>query len=188
MYEVDEQDRVIGLKDIPRSSVGAPVPIVLANERRVILAYLIQEKRPIWEMSKEQLAATQDFREEIAMIRFDLCTSHMWGLPNDEVLHGHPLAARGLSCYGGFKVENSSWIRALERMNSVHRLHDPARFWRKQHLILTFHDSTFECVCERFDVKIIRGNRPGDAVTEMIDLLDETRAKEPAMLGRDVKS
>jgi hypothetical protein len=31
-------------------------------------------------------------------------------------------------------------------MNSVHDRHVPDGFWGLIHLILTFHDSTFECV------------------------------------------
>ena len=33
MYQVDENDKVIELKDVPQSSVGAPLPIVLSDER-----------------------------------------------------------------------------------------------------------------------------------------------------------
>lgn len=43
-------------------------------------------------------------------------------MPNDESLHGHPLFERGLAFYGAFRVENSSWIRALVRINSVHAM------------------------------------------------------------------
>jgi hypothetical protein len=42
MYEVDGRDRVIELTDVPRSDVGAPAPVVLANEFCVVLSYVIQ--------------------------------------------------------------------------------------------------------------------------------------------------
>jgi hypothetical protein len=32
MYRVDERDRVTELRDFPQSSVGAPIPLVLADE------------------------------------------------------------------------------------------------------------------------------------------------------------
>ncbi|HYE94937.1 MAG TPA: hypothetical protein VD962_01910, partial [Rubricoccaceae bacterium] len=62
------------------------------------------------------------------------------------------LAERGLDPYGVFEVERSSWIRSLERMNRVHPYHKPARFERLRHIVLTFHDTTFECVTSRFSV------------------------------------
>jgi hypothetical protein len=51
-------------------------------------------------------------------------------------------------------VEQSSLVRRLERMNSVHEYHDPKRFWALTHYIFTFKDSTFECVASSFDCKI----------------------------------
>ena len=41
MYEVDENDRVVALEGIPPSSAGAPEPVIIADERRVILAYRV---------------------------------------------------------------------------------------------------------------------------------------------------
>jgi hypothetical protein len=39
----------------------------------------------------------------------------MFGMPNDETLHGHPLYERGLEVYGAFRVEDSSWVRQKRR-------------------------------------------------------------------------
>jgi hypothetical protein len=104
-----------------------------------------------------------------AIVRFS-AIAHMFGMPNDEALEGHPLYKRGLGPYDAFRVENSSWIRKLERMNSVHRRHRPEAYSRYQHLIFTFHDSMFECVCVDFDVKIANGP-VGETLAEMIKLL-----------------
>ncbi|HEX8863370.1 MAG TPA: hypothetical protein VGC06_30595 [Actinomycetes bacterium] len=57
-----------------------------------------------------------------------------WGPPNDEALQGHPLVDRGLRPYGVFRVEGSSWIRQLERMNRVHPQHRPEAFRDLCHL------------------------------------------------------
>jgi hypothetical protein len=96
--------------------------------------------------------------------------AHMFGPPNDEAFRGHPLAARGLHPYGVFRIENSSWIRKLERMNSVHRQHRPERYRELQHLVFAFHDSTFECVCRTFTVTQTSGSITG-IVPEMISAL-----------------
>ena len=59
--------------------------------------------------------------------RFEHCYAHMFGPPNDEALRGHPLAGRGLRPYAAFEIRQSSWLRRLERMNSVHPRHDRER-------------------------------------------------------------
>ena len=43
MYSVDERDKVIELEEVPQSSVGAPLPLVLSDEHKILLAYIVQE-------------------------------------------------------------------------------------------------------------------------------------------------
>jgi len=156
MYEVDEKDRVVQLEGVPKSSVGAPIPVVLADEHRVVLAYYVERKEPGWDGSYVRIVDPLTSDEPIALVTFD-CSAHMFGPPNDEAFTGHPLASRGLRPYGVFQIENSSWIRKLEHMNSVHPNHRPEPYWRLKHLIFAFHDSTFECVCGAFEIKTTRG-------------------------------
>lgn len=170
MYEVDERDRVVALADVPQSSVGAPAPCVLADERRVVLAYYVQEGKPIWKTSAAELAASEDFREDVALVRFNRCIAHMLGAPNDEAFAGHPLESRGLRPYGVFRIDQSSWIRKLEKMNSVHPSHRPEVFRGLQHLVFAFHDSTFECVCQGFDVRTTKRSIR-EVIPEMVKLL-----------------
>ncbi|HKT89917.1 MAG TPA: hypothetical protein VJQ59_15850 [Candidatus Sulfotelmatobacter sp.] len=169
MYEVDDQDRVVPLDELPQSSVGSPIPQVLAMEADVVLAYYVQE-REFW--TKPRPVNPETFDELVALVRFHGCIAHLWGPPNDEALTGHPLASRGLQPYGIFRIENSSWIRKLERMNRVHRSHKPERYWQRQHLIFTFHDSTFECVCNTFEATTKRGPIAG-MIPEMQKLLEK---------------
>lgn len=76
----------------------------------------------------------------------------MFGPPNDEAFAGHPLAARGLRPYSVARVEASSWIRTLEAMNRVHPHHRPDRYRELQHFVISFHDSTFECIAKGYDL------------------------------------
>jgi len=41
VYTVDSRDRVIELRDVPQSSVGAPCPIVVASELELLVAYFV---------------------------------------------------------------------------------------------------------------------------------------------------
>ena len=84
--------------------------------------------------------------------------------PNDEAFAGHPLSSRGLRPYGAFEVHDSSWIHQLEHMNSVHPYHRRERYLQLRHFILSFHDSTFECVAPRYE--ITRHEGPLDRVGE----------------------
>jgi len=100
----------------------------------------------------------------------------MFGPPNDEAFGGHPLAHRGLGPYAVFEVRQSSWIRQLERMNSVHRQHEREWFLsNKKHFIFAFHDSTFECIAESFDVQVRQGSLLS-ALADMTKLLSENPA------------
>jgi hypothetical protein len=135
MHEVDRRDRVVALDDLPGHSAGAPLPLLLADDNRLLLSYL-----------------TAPQGHEIAIVEFAVPRAHYFGSPNDEALAGHALYGRGLLHYGIFEVHDSSWIRALERMNRVHPRHDPRRFDRLRHFIFTFHDCTFECVAESVSI------------------------------------
>lgn len=49
MYEVDTRDKVIELHDLPRSSAGAPCPIVLASDHRLAVAYYLRNPPANWD-------------------------------------------------------------------------------------------------------------------------------------------
>lgn len=149
MYSVDERDKVIEIRTVPKSSVGAPLPIILSDEDRILLAYIIE--------APADSPVPQAEGEDFALIEFQRYWSLTFGSPNDEAFSGHPLASRGLHPYAFFQIEDSSWIRQLERMNSVHIRHDPAKFARYKHFVFAFHDSTFECVADDFTVSQHRG-------------------------------
>ncbi len=158
MYEVDELDEVIELKSIPRSDVGAPVPAVIATEQKTSLIYYLSDVDENWDGSYVDVVSASSSNEPVAVITFRFCYAHMFGPPNDEAFEGHPLASRGLNPYRVFEIKNSSWLRALEKMNSVHPCHRSKHFAKYNHYIFAFHDSTFECIAEEFEISIVQGS------------------------------
>lgn len=150
MYNVDELDSIVELRDVPRSDTGAPCPMVLSTEGALLLCYFRQFPLNDDEMKSVGSGGEYETDEASLLVEFRLWRAHMFGPPNDEAIRGHPLADRGVRPYGVFEVKNSSWIRGLERMNRVHRLHRPEQFQDLRHFIFTFHDSTFECVAPDF--------------------------------------
>jgi hypothetical protein len=154
MYEVDDKDEVVELEDAPQTSVGAPCPVVLAAEQGLHLAYYLQNTPANSDGTGMRIADEGSTGEPIALITFKAAYAHMFGPPNDEAFSGHPLAARGLSRYSVSEIKGSSWIRRLERMNSVHPYHRSEHFSAYKHFIFAFHDTTFECIAEEFEVSL----------------------------------
>lgn len=179
MYTVDERDEVIELTDIPQSETGAPLPWVFADEDAGAVAFYVQNSPPVWDGTSVELI-TQHPAEPWVIVVFDPCYALMLGPPNDEAFSGHPLAHRGLQPYGAYFVRRSSWLRQLERMNALHSQHSPERFLRgKHHFILSFHDSTFECIARGY--RVVRGADPlAHAVAEMESLLHKSGAEQSA--------
>jgi len=159
MYKIDNLDKVIKLRDVPQSSVGAPNPIVLAGEHDVLITYYLQNTPQEWDGTSVKVVGIDTTGEPVTIVKFNRYYAHMFGPPNDEAFEGHPLSNRGLEPYGVFEVQNSSWLRKLEKMNSVHPYHDKERFMENmKHFVFSFHDTTFECIAEGFNVEVASGS------------------------------
>ena len=165
MYSIDHEDAVIQRSDAPQSSVGAPCPIVFATEHDLHLAYYLENTPAGWDGTSVRVIDEHTAGEPIALITFKRPYAHMFGPPNDEAFSGHPLASRGLRPYSVSEIRASSWIRRLERMNSVHPCHKPEHFADYRHFVFAFHDTTFECIAQSFTVSLHTGS-----VTEIVRL------------------
>jgi hypothetical protein len=139
MYTIDEHDRVEELLDFPKMDVGAPEPRILWDEHGTFLAYRCSEGRTPPGVNT-CLVITEG-------------SNIIAGWPNEEVLRSHPLYSRGLSYYSINRVVNSSWIRQVERGNSVHPQHRPEMFVGRTHLLFAFHDSTIELMVRSYTIK-----------------------------------
>lgn len=169
MYKVGFRDRVEELATAPQSDVGAPLPMVLADEDRVFLAYRVSEPDPHWDGSYTNIVSP-DTSGTIAIVSFNRCSVHMFGPPNDEAFGGHPLAKRGLRPYAAWEVHHSSWLALRIKMNRIHPRHSDRLFSDLRHFIFAFHDSTFECLAKDFTASLFRGSM-NDAVARMAALL-----------------
>lgn len=166
-------DRVIELDTAPRPDVGAPLPALVSDELNLYLAYIASEPDPGWDGTYARVVTPESPGEPIATVTFESPYSHFFGPPNDEAFHGHPLESRGLRPYSISEIVGSSWVHALERMNSVHPNHRPEHFDKYRHFVFAFHDSTFECVAEGFQVRIDRGSMRSALATMVNALRDE---------------
>ncbi len=179
--ESEARDEIARLTDVPASEVGAPAPLVLANESTVFLLYFGGYAEPqdydtyfkgLFENKKREEKVDP---LQVAVIEFTQPYATQLGPPNDEAISGHPLYGKGLRPYDAFEVQRSSWIRRLERMNAVHPRHDPGVFDSLRHFIFTFHDSTFECVSDGYRASLHTRSRESvvvDAVTRLWSQFD----------------
>lgn len=156
-YPSDPKAKLFELEDFPQMEPGSPSPIVVRDEYvGTFVAYDI----------RSDLAAEGG---EVCLVLFEGVTATYWGAPNEEALHGHPLYKNGLKWYAGFEVSNSPWVASLEKMNRVHSHHRPSMYASCRHFVITFHDSTFECVADGYKIE----RRPGYALRakRLVDLL-----------------
>lgn len=101
---------------------GAPMPHLMVNDNRALLASLLSEPAPAWDGNYVTIKSpTNEQPEPLGLVEFDGCISAKLGAPNDEVFEGHPLNGRGLEGYTAQRVVNSRWQKELEAINSVHR-------------------------------------------------------------------
>ena len=150
MYTVDDLDFLVQLRNVPQSSVGAPCPMILCGEHSLHLAYFLEFPNDDDEMKSAQEGGAYEKDDACLLVKFVRWYAYSFGPPNEEAIHGHPLAYRGLQPFAVFEVKESSWIRSLETMNRVHRSHKAERFQELRHFIFAFHDTTFECVAQDF--------------------------------------
>ena len=144
--------------DLPQSSGGAPNPHVFANERQLLIGYIVHVRDPNWDGSYSRIVGPDSDDETCALVTVEGYLAFQFGPPNDEAIEGHRLYPLGLAPYSSFEVLNSKWIVDLEIANRVHARHRPEHFSRYRHIILTFHDSTLEFIAPRFAVQMARGS------------------------------
>jgi hypothetical protein len=114
----------------PEAAVSAP--LFIEGEHKAFLTFnaSIRGSSPD-RTSRAQLAVP------IGIVEIEQCYLSRLGYPNDEGLDEHPLSEHGITAYGSFEVVNSQWIKDVASGVAGAR-----------HFIVTFHDSTFECIAK----------------------------------------
>ena len=134
--------------------IGAPLPYLLQNDYRTFVTFLLREHDPNWDGTYVNVVDPgSSSSHSIAVVEFRRCHAAKMGAPNDEVFHGHALHGKGMESYKAQEVINSKWLSEIEAVNSVHACYDPKLWKSLHHYVFWFHDSTFECIAESFDVE-----------------------------------
>lgn len=135
--------------------VGAPLPFILCNDYKTFLTFYISEPDPNWDGTYVNIVDPSSSEpSSLCLVEFKHCVSSKFGHPNDEALDGHPLSDRGLEPYTAQIVKNSQWIEEIAKINNAHP-HDKPEVWKSMnHYVFWFHDNTFECIAESYEVEV----------------------------------
>jgi hypothetical protein len=135
--------------------VGAPLPFLFCNDYRTFLTFYVRDNDGSWDGTRVKLVDPKsNENSRLCLVTFKKCISAKLGHPNDEVHHGHPLAGRGLEGYTAQIVKNSPWLKEVAKTNSVHSNDNPSEWASLNHYVFWFHDSTFECLAESYEVEV----------------------------------
>ena len=117
----------------PDIMVGAPSPMVFADQHVVNLAYY-------------------DTENDVALVTFSHCFEFRMGMPGEDAISKSPYSGLGILNFEPHVVENSPWIDELEnRYEVVSEFSHHNRHY--VHYLFTFHDRTFECIASGYEVK-----------------------------------
>lgn len=134
---------------------GAPVPVVMSDEYKLNLFYYYNKifSESISEMPIERNSSVD---KGIAVLIFKNHIIYKFGYPNAEILQSHPYYNLGLESYNLYEVVESDWVKEIETMNKLHPFHNPIRFKMYRHFIITFEDSTFECIAQGLELSFFQ--------------------------------
>ena len=135
MYRVTEKEIIEEDRRFPCPCSGSTDPIVLQDELKLVLAYRVAEQDWKTEFNSAEKIVADENGELWAIIIFKNVSMSLWSSINDEGISNHPLYRSGLKLYSVNNIKKSYLKEFFERDDFV-----------TQHIIFTFHDSTFECV------------------------------------------
>ena len=133
-------------------NIGAPEPMIICSGFDLILLFYVDlfDLPKITDKLKER---NIDSDIGIAIMKFKKGYIHKFGIPNDEVIIGHPYYKLGLKPYSFFAVNDSDWIKEIKRIEAHHPYFNEQGFDSLNHYIITFKDNTFECIAEDYFIE-----------------------------------
>ena len=152
---LSKEEYLCEILDLPQSCPGAPIPIIVADERDLRVFYYLP--RHLAEAAEPGDTHSWESSRSVAAVLFHGVQASYFGWPNDEAIHGHPLYKKGLEPYAAYEVFESGWIATIARRNAVHHRHKDKLFADLRHFILAFHDSTLEIIAESYESRIVNG-------------------------------
>ena len=145
MYKTDQFETVVELEGLPAPALGVPFPIVVGYDFGLLLTYEA-EGEPNSHPQLDPRGTRSHAQGPTVVVRFKYAAAHMFGHPDENALHNHPLYERGLKNYEIAEVINSAWAREIAANRQAGA--------SLRHFFIAFHDSCLECVAESFSVTL----------------------------------
>jgi len=140
--------KLIEITEIPQMDTGAPSPMIIANDNNLFVIYYENYIDRVDESATDNLMLDNN----ILVLKFQHCYRFTFGSPNDETISGHRYYKLGLVPYAVFELQGSDLIEELKAINAVHPYFNSKNYDSLKHYIITFHDKTFECVAEGYEI------------------------------------
>jgi len=142
----------------PQWNTGAPLPHLVSNRSRVLLACLASRPDPDWDGTSVTVASPDDENPSpFAVIELWGCAELRFGGPTDDALRRHPLHGRGLVGHRVHEVINSRWIEEAIRVSAEHPSHADGPLRHLHHYLLPFHDEMLEALALGIESRLVRG-------------------------------
>jgi hypothetical protein len=110
----------------------------------------------------------------LAIIRTNSCLIHKHGYPNDEAAIAHPLREHGFDGFQISNVQDSYWIKEIEKQNSQ-LWPDSIYSDRFKHWIFPFKETTLELIAKDIEWEI--SEEPYEVVrTKMLSWIAENES------------
>lgn len=145
------------LSDLPSPSTYGEETGVFHASGRALVIYEISE-----------LAKSQGYAHECALVEFFGCRRVLTGGPNDEALGRHPAAKWGLHFYSIQEIVDSPMIAEQER--TLHKDGKVGLHPRFRHFVLAMKEDTVDVFAKDYRLVGMFPNRPS-AMTAAVEML-----------------
>jgi hypothetical protein len=145
---------------------GAPMPVVFSNGAKLYVIYCIMDGQEYQQPGFKTIDDPGEYIDTFALVGFD-AQSFKFGIANDEVFSGLPLAKKGLKYGGAHIIENSLWIQEIKNIHKVHPYYNAERWKQLKHFVLLFHDELLEVIATGYTIEVYKTSR-NKILTEVI--------------------
>src|SRR6185437_11809106 len=140
---------LIEIKGLFEMDSGSPSPMIISNDNELFVSFYANKDRT----SAVPVERNICYDVGIYVLKFKLYMKFTFGFPGEETLRGHPYSRLGMKSYSFYELKKSDLIKSLQRIDKVHPRHNPEKWEKYKHYILTFHDNMFECIAQDFEVR-----------------------------------